>query len=125
MTELATIEEGKFSAVVVHDGVEIVVKLVGNADVSAKPHLGALLSNVHEQALQHRVARVQVDLRELAFMNSSCFKDLISWLDKVREVGASGPYQVLFLSRASLHWQRRSLHALSCFAQDLVTIKSV
>jgi hypothetical protein len=123
MTQLATIEEGKFSAEVFYDGKHVVVRLAGNADANAKPHLGMLFGNVHEHAQHHGVDRVRVDMRQLMFMNSSCFKDLISWLDKLRDVKAPG-YHITFLSSNALHWQRRSLHALSCFARGIVTIES-
>jgi hypothetical protein len=125
MNTLATIEEGKFSASILHDGSDLTVHLAGNADVTAKPHLGALFGTVHEQARLLGVTRVQVDIRSLAFMNSSCFKDLIAWLDKVREeAAASDPYRVTFLSSSTLHWQRRSLHALVCFARGLITVEA-
>jgi hypothetical protein len=124
MTELASVEEGKFSAVVSHDGADILVRLMGNADATAKPHLGMLFGNVHEHAERHAVECVQVDLRQLVFMNSSCFKDLIAWLDKVRDAPDGARYRIVFLSSSALHWQRRSLHALSCFARGLVTIES-
>lgn len=124
MTQLSSITEAKFSATVVHGGSDIVVRLTGNADVAAKPHMEALLGTVHTQAQQLHVGRVQVDMRELTFMNSSCFKDFITWLERVREIAEPDRYRIAFLSSAAQHWQRRSLHALSCFARELVTIEA-
>jgi hypothetical protein len=124
MTELTAIVEPKFSAIVTHSGEEIVIQLTGNADVAAKQHLAGLLRVVHTQAQERGVGHVRFDIRNLAFMNSSCFKDLISWLDGVREATTVGRYRVTFMSSAALHWQRRSLHALSCFARDLVTVEA-
>ncbi len=124
MTELAAITEPKFSAVATYAGEEITVQLTGNADVGAKQHLATLLKTVHTQAQERGVGHVRFDIRNLAFMNSSCFKDLITWLDGVREASVPSRYRVTFMSSAALHWQRRSLHALSCFARDLVTVEA-
>ena len=124
MTELTTITEERFSAKVLHDHSGLVVRLTGNADVAAKRHLERLLGKVHQHARELAVERVQVDIRELAFMNSSCFKDLIWWLEQVRAAAAPERYRVAFLSSAARQWQQRSLHALSCFARGLVTIEA-
>lgn len=123
MTQLVSIVEAKFTANVTHGGEDLVLEMTGNADVAAKQHLAPLLRGLHEQAKRLGVARVQVDIRKLAFMNSSCLKDLIGWLDRARAEG-TGSYRIAFLSSADQHWQKRSLHALSCFARDLVTVEA-
>jgi hypothetical protein len=121
--ELASIVEPKFTATVTHSGDDLTLEMTGNADVVAKQHLAPLLLGLHEQAKRLGVSRVQVDIRKLAFMNSSCLKDLIGWLDRARMEGADS-YRIVFLSSANQHWQKRSLHALSCFARDLVTVEA-
>jgi hypothetical protein len=123
MTDFQSISETKFSASAAEDGNEIVVRLSGSADVLAKPHLGGLFAAVDARAHELAVERVRVDIRQLAFMNSSCFKDFISWLDKVREAAPGEQYQVMFQASATKHWQRRSLHALTAFARGFVTIE--
>jgi hypothetical protein len=117
------IVEARFSATVVEEGGDIAVRLTGNADVSAKHHIEALLGSVHTEALRLRAASVRLDVRELVFMSSSCFKNFICWLEKVRELGESERYRVFFLSSAAQHWQRRSLHAVTYFAREIVTIE--
>lgn len=121
--ELASIVEAKFTATVTHSGDDLTLEMTGNADVVAKQHLAPLLRGLHEQAKRLGVSRVQVDIRKLAFMNSSCLKDLIGWLDRARMEGVDS-YRIVFLSSANQHWQKRSLHALSCFARDLVTVEA-
>src|SRR4051794_29001376 len=103
MTELTAITAARFSANVLHDDGEIVVRLTGVADVAAKQHLEPLLGKVHQHARELRVGCVKVDLRELTFMNSSCFKDLIWWLEQVRETAAAERYRISFLSSAAEH----------------------
>jgi hypothetical protein len=119
VTQILSISEAKFSATAVEEGAAVVLELTGSADVVAKQHLARVLRLVHEHAKSAGIEEVKIDIRRLAFMNSSCFKDLITWLERVR---TDQGYQVVFLSSAGQHWQRRSLHALSCFARDLVSI---
>ena len=123
MTELATVSEGPFSATVTLDDAEVVMRLAGNADAIAKKHLERLLTGVHDEARRAGVRKVQVDMRNLAFMNSSCIKDFVTWLAKARQGDAANTYKIVFVSSAAQHWQKRSLHALSCFAHELVTVE--
>jgi hypothetical protein len=122
MTELLKVTEATFSASVVHDANVIVLRLTGTADVAAQQHLEPLLAAVHAQMAALGLSRVQVDLRELQFMNSSCIKDLIVWLEKVRK--AEKGYLVTFLSSDARPWQRRSLQALKQFAKGIVSIEN-
>lgn len=101
----------------------LVAKLSGTADLRVTDSVEAILTRVHQQALELGIPEVQMDLRELEFMNSSCFKSFVSWISEVSDLTA-GQYRIRFLSNPSILWQRRSLHALSCFAAELVTIEA-
>lgn len=96
----------------------------GTADVESRPDLDALVKKIHEEAMRLKVSKVVIDFRTLEFMNSSSFKIFVGWLANVQELPADRQYRIHFLSNPSMHWQRRSLAALSCFAVDLVTIES-
>jgi len=113
-----------FSADVSKDGPTLALRLVGNADMAAKDGLDSLLPRVHEQALAHQSPEVIVDFRELEFMNSSCFKSFVSWINEVTELDPDKQYKIRLLSKPELHWQRRSLHALRCFAIDLISVEN-
>jgi hypothetical protein len=101
----------------------LIAKLCGTADLRVTDSVEAILNRVHQKALELAIPEVQVDLRELEFMNSSCFKSFVSWISEVSEL-PSGQYRIRFLTSPSILWQRRSLHALSCFAAELVTIEA-
>ena len=101
----------------------LVAKLSGTADLRVTDSVEAILTRVHQTALELSIVEVQMDLRDLEFMNSSCFKSFVSWISDVSEM-TSGQYRIRFLSNPSILWQRRSLHALSCFAAELVTIEA-
>jgi anti-anti-sigma factor len=96
----------------------------GTADVEAKPALDHYVAAMHEEACRVGASKVVVDFRELEFMNSSSFKVFVTWLSQVQELPADKQYRIHFVSNPSMHWQRRSLAALSCFAVDLVTIET-
>ena len=105
------------------DGV-LTTRFRGTADVEAKPALDHYVEALHGEAKRLGATKVVIDLRELEFMNSSSFKVFVTWLAQVQEMPAENQYRIHFLSNPSMHWQRRSLAALSCFAVDLVTIET-
>ncbi|UQA59346.1 hypothetical protein [Polyangium aurulentum] len=113
-----------FSASAAHEDKLLFLRLTGNADMSAKEGLDGLLPRVHAEAQRLGVAVVAVDFRELEFMNSSCFKSFVTWISEVQELEPAKQYQIRFLSKPEMHWQRRSLHALRCFAVDLITVET-
>jgi hypothetical protein len=106
-------------------GASIVLSLEGAAELQSHQPIDALLAELHRQALARRVSEVIVDVRRLEFMNSSGFKGFVSWVAALEELDpAAGGYRVRFLSDANVLWQRRSLHALRCFAPDRVSVET-
>lgn len=94
----------------------------GNADMASIEPLDDYLRAVHERSLSHRIRTVRVDFKALEFMNSSCFKAFVEWLGNVQDLPVDERYGVTFESNRDMHWQRRSLNALRCFAMDVVTV---
>jgi hypothetical protein len=76
---------------------------------------------VHLEA-KARKADVEVDFRDLEFLNSSCFKAFVTWFAQVQELADGEQYNIRLISNPRKHWQRRSLGALGSFAPGLVTI---
>jgi hypothetical protein len=124
MTELASVNGAEFNGSAAHDGIRIVARLGGNADYAAMDALEMLLTRVQAEASRLGVAEVLVDLRQLEFMNSSCFKSFVSWISDVQELEPAQRYKIRFVSNPALHWQKRSLHALRCFAVELITVEA-
>ena len=91
--------------------------------MSAVERLGQLLANIHDRAVKEKATEVIVDLTQLEFMNSACFKKLVTWITHVEAVPAANRYRIRFKSNPQMHWQRRSLHALHCFAMDVVLVE--
>jgi len=114
----------EFSCVALHDGGSIRASLKGNADGAAIDALASLLAQVHVEAARLGASETVVDLRELEFMNSSCLKRFVTWISNIQALDGSARYRVKFLSNPTMHWQKRSLHALRSFADDLVTVEA-
>jgi hypothetical protein len=95
---------------------------VGTGDVAAIELLSSYLKRAHEEATRLGVREVTCDFRKLSFMNSSCFKAFVVWIDTVKN--ASVQYRIRFLTSPDLHWQKRSLEALRRLASAVVTVES-
>ncbi len=106
------------------DGDIIRVKMIGSADLETRGDLENFIGRLHDEALRLKVARVEIDLMRMEFMNSSCFKTFLTWIHRVQEGGAGARYFISFLSNDRMHWQKRSMQAMRCFAVDLISVES-
>jgi hypothetical protein len=124
MNGISPVQDTEFTADAdLKDGV-VLVTLSGSADLNVKIQLDRFLSAVHEETRRLGLQDVEVDVRRLEFMNSSCLKCLVGWISRVQDEPASRQYRISFKSSPALFWQRRSLHALSCLASELVTVQT-
>lgn len=103
---------------------QLTLAFAGSADSRSQNAIEAMLSKAHAEALRLGIEEVAVDFRECDFVNSSCFKAFIVWLEKIQELDEKQQYRLRFYSDDTKAWQRRSLQALSCFAIELVHIES-
>ena len=113
-----------FSTATARDGDHITIRFFGNADLGAGDALELLLPRVHAEALRAGARVVTVDFTALEFMSSSCFRSFVSWVSDVQELPPEQQYRIVMRSNASMLWQRRSLHALKCFANELIDIET-
>jgi len=124
MSEPLAASKGDFSARGAPTGDRYEVRFSGNADMRSRDALDELLARLHQEAVQLECKEVVIDFHELEFMNSSCFKSVVAWIGRVQDLVQEQRYRIRFLSKPELLWQRRSLHALRCFAVDLITIET-
>ncbi len=122
MPEVVNVKGEDFAAAADMDNGAISAWLKGNADYAALDALDMLLERIHAEARRGSVKEAIIDLRQLEFMNSSCFKSFVSWITNIQELEAERQYKVKFLSNPQMHWQKRSLHSLRCFAVELITV---
>lgn len=118
---LERLTQPRFSLTPALAGGTLDVKFCGTADMDAGTVLSTFLKQLSEAA--HRVSAqdVQFDFSELEFMNSSCFKSFVTFIDAAKT--SSAPYKIRFLTDPNLRWQRRSLEALRRLALGLVTVE--
>jgi hypothetical protein len=119
--ELPTIETAGFSCKPTLDGGKLSIIFSGTGDVAAIEILGQYLKQVHAEAERSGLTEVTCDFRKLSFMNSSCFKAFVVWIDTVKN--APRVYQIRFLTDPDMHWQRRSLEALRRLATTVVSVE--
>ncbi|HEY4159128.1 MAG TPA: hypothetical protein VGM29_13560, partial [Polyangiaceae bacterium] len=89
---------------------KLAIEFTGSGDMHAMAPLSDYLRRTHEVATNLGLLEVACDFRKLTFMNSSCFKAFVVWIDSVKNLPA--PYKIRFQTDPTIHWQRRSLEAL-------------
>jgi hypothetical protein len=98
------------------------VALSGEADMDAIQPLGAFLGRLHEAALAAACRRVEIQMQELRFMNSSCLREFVVWISKVQQLGPDRRYTITFVTNPERPSQGWSVAALKCLAEDIVRI---
>ena len=119
---LEPVHQSGFSLVPSLECAVLGVRLTGTGDLDAIETLSGYLPHIHQQAVTHEVEEVRFDFRELEFMNSSCFKAFVTFIDTAKTLGAT--YRICFMTTTKHYWQRRSLEALRRLAMGLVVIQS-
>ena len=113
-----------FSVLPSEDTDSINVRIAGNAATSkAQKVLEDFLQALHDEVKRLHIKQVGIDIRDLEFMNSCCLKDFVYWLSTVRDSPAPERYKITFYANPVHHWQKRSLHSLTCFATEFVTVQ--
>ncbi len=120
-TNLKPVKHESFSLEPRLEGQYLYVTFLGTGDLDAMESLSAFLPEVHVQAMQSAVEEVRFDFHGLQFMNSSCFKAFVTFIDHAKSSNVS--YRIRFITSPRHHWQRRSLEALRRLAMGLVTIQ--
>jgi hypothetical protein len=105
------------------EGDRLLIDFSGTGDMSAIEELAAFLKRVHVEAQRLGVSEVSCDLRQLSFMNSSCFKSFVTWIDAVKT--DTRHYRIVLVANPDLHWQRRSLEALRRLAIGIVSVEQL
>jgi hypothetical protein len=118
---LASIQHDSFELEPSLEAPDLCVRFSGTGDLDAIDALATFLPKVHAQALELSVREVKFDFRDLEFMNSSCFKAFVTFIDSARSSAAS--FRIRFITSSKHHWQRKSLEALRRLAMGLVTIQ--
>jgi hypothetical protein len=119
--QLEAVDAPGFGCIPRFDEGTLTVSFNGTGDAAAIELLGSYLKLLHAEAERLAVDEVTCDFRKLSFMNSSCFKAFVLWIDTVKN--ATRAYRIRFLTDPDMHWQRRSLEALRRLATNVVSVE--
>ena len=120
--ELQAVETPGLTCQAGYGDAKLTVAFTCTGDVAAIELLADYLKRLHVEAERLLVIEVTCDFRQLSFMNSSCFKAFVVWIDTVKNAARS--YRIRFLTDPEMHWQRRSLEALRRLAIQIVTLET-
>ena len=73
-----------------------------------------------EEAVRHRIKRVEVDLRDLSFMNSSGILTLVRWITRAKAHPPVAGYTLVLKYDRNVTWQRTSVPTLAKLAPNVV-----
>jgi hypothetical protein len=79
-------------------------------------------TSIDDEARRAGVAEVQLDLRDLGFMNSSGILTLVRWITKLKNAPA---YKLTLLYDRNVTWQRTSVPTLAKLASNVVTPQEI
>lgn len=82
--------------------------------------LNPFWTSVDESARTRGIRRVELDLRDLTFMNSSGILTLVRWITRARGHGPERGYQLVLMYDRNVTWQRTSIPTLAKLAPAVV-----
>src|SRR5688572_1897093 len=82
---------------------EMTVRLIGTVDGRFTADVAQFITQVQAAALANPVERVIVDFQQLEFMNSSCFKAFVTWLQNLLDLEPEWWYWIRFVSNPYKH----------------------
>lgn len=94
----------------------------GSADVDAIVPLRDLMASLHAELVRVSAREIEIDLRDLEFMNAACMKLFVNWISEILDAPEEQRYRLRFRSNPEVRWQRRSLMALQCLTTDVVVL---
>jgi len=84
--------------------------------------LNAYWTSIDEQARERSLKRVELDVRDLNFMNSSGILTLVRWITKLKDGQA---YQLVLQYDRNVTWQRTSIPTLAKLAPAAVITSEI
>ncbi len=80
---------------------------------------------IDEEARRHGIKRVEVDLRDLNFMNSSGILTFVRWITRAKGHAAGAGYTLVLQYDRNVTWQRTSIPTLAKLAPNVVVAAEI
>jgi len=120
MSELQTLSADGLQVVPTISGDAVRIKMTGAVEMRDPGEvLTPFWNEVDDEARRLAVKRVEVDVRDLNFMNSSGILTLVRWITKAKS-HAPHAYQIALQYDRNVTWQRTSIPTLAKLAPSLV-----
>ena len=102
------------------------VKMIGAVEMRDPGELlNPYWTGLDEAARERKVKRVEVDLRDVNFMNSSGILTLVRWITKAKAHAAADAYTLVLQYDRNVTWQRTSIPTLAKLAPKTVVPSEV
>ncbi|HEY2091862.1 MAG TPA: hypothetical protein VGJ81_08245 [Thermoanaerobaculia bacterium] len=82
-------------------------------------------TGIDEAVREKKLRRVEVDLRDVNFMNSSGILTLVRWITKAKTHAADQAYTLVLQYDRNVTWQRTSIPTLAKLAPKIVVAAEV
>jgi hypothetical protein len=125
MSEIRKLEPPKLKGLTITVGSPNAVSMAGVLSVpDPRQTVGAYFESLHAAALADKVGSVELDVRELTFVNSSAIRLFVDWATRISALPDEQRYRVHFLTSRHVSWQRTSFHVLQTIAPRAVEVTS-
>jgi hypothetical protein len=82
-------------------------------------------NRIDDEIIKRSLKRVEVDLRDLNFMNSSGILTLVRWITRAKNHSDSDSYQMVLRYDRNVTWQRSSVPTLAKLAPRVVQASDI
>lgn len=101
----------------------VLVTITGDIDMQDPAKLlDPFFQELHRQAVQKGTKRVDLDVRQLNFLNSSGIRALAKWIMALLPLKVEQRYQIRMLHNKGLAWQAASLPTLTFLVPGAVVL---
>jgi hypothetical protein len=99
------------------------VTMAGNVDMRDPGRVfNPFWKDVDEKAAELGLETVEVDLRSVAFMNSSGILTVVRWVSRLIAGAGKARYRVLFRYDPNVTWQRTNVPVLARLAPETISL---
>lgn len=100
----------------------VLISISGEIDMRdpAKSILPYLI-RIHEAAITRDIKIIDIDVRELSYVNSSGIKTIISWLMLSKNIADNKRYHVRIIQNSDIPWQESTFPVIQKLFPELIT----
>ena len=121
MSELQNLSADGLQVVPTIHGNAVRIKMTGAVEMRDPGEVLTPFWNVvDDEARRLAAKRVEVDMRDLSFMNSSGILTLVRWITKAKSHAPGAGYEIALEYDRNVTWQRTSIPTLAKLAPTLV-----